>query len=248
MLSTGRGGAGNMIEAKVSAATSVGTRTSTVNSDGELVVGEGGGGGGSAAANEVILTEEEWEQYLKGKGKGKSKSKLIAKMNRRGSGVGKIDEEKGGDGDGDNDNNVTEIGEHPVIASSGRGGVGNMTKMSRQPSAHVIHEDEETGNELSPVFSTGRGGAGNIYKTKGKGKGKGKGNGKGKVKVKAPRIEDELSPIHSGIRYRNGDRTETSGDDGVDVVLDAADSDGVDERKLVGRKGGIFGKLKSLFK
>lgn len=233
LVSTGRGGAGNMIEAKVSAATSVGTKSSAVNSDGELVIEGGVGGGGSSAANEVILTEEEWEQYMRGKGKGKGKVKKM----RRGSGsVSKIDE--------DTDGEAVGIMEHPVFASSGRGGVGNMTKTARAPSAHVIHEDEENKNELSPVFSTGRGGAGNIYTTLSRGKA-GK-NEKGKVKVKAPRIEDELSPIHSGIGYRN----ETGGIEDVDVVLDVENT-GNDKKSSNGKRGGrggVLGKLKGLFR
>lgn len=199
LMSTGRGGAGNMIEAKISAATSIGTRTSAVNSDGELVDG---------SANEIILTQDEWEHYAK----GKAGKKVMRRGSSKGVVIPKIDE----------DHEREEVGNPSglIFASSGRGGVGNMTKTNRQPSAHIISEKEENMQELSPIFSTGRGGAGNIYKTR------------SHSGVKVPRIDTELSPLHSGIR-----EGEVSN---ADIVLDATD-------RSAGRKG-LLGRLKGFFK
>lgn len=231
IISTGRGGAGNMIEAKVSAATSVGTGTSIGGMHSDTI---------DSAANEVILTQEEWEAYSKSKSgmrRGSSKGNQH-RMNTLSE--AKIDEEieKGREkekerGKGDDIDRGGGV-DHSVFASSGRGGVGNMTKTSRPLTAKVTADT--SGMELSPVFSTGRGGAGNIFKTRSHGA------------VKAPNIQDEVSPVHSGIppkgfskkigNNNNNNNNIENGDD--EVVLDAL------AREKKGNR--IMSRLRGLFK
>lgn len=146
VVSTGRGGAGNMISSQ-----------------------------GVNAANEVIMTEEEWKKYQQNGGGGGVGTKDY--KGRRGmQEQPTISEEK----------TYNHDRQGRIIASSGRGGAGNIAKYDKLPSPKIQPESQEI--ELSPVFSTGRGGAGNIHRTKS--------NTKTKINLESE-IEDQLSPLHS---------------------------------------------------
>lgn len=142
VISTGRGGAGNM------------TSSHGVN-----------------AANEVIITEEEWKSYQHN-GNGGKDNRIKKPLQEQPT----IDEER----------TYHHDRQGRIIASSGRGGAGNIAKYDKLPSPKIQPESQEI--ELSPVFSTGRGGAGNIYKTK----------SRTKTKINLENeITDQLSPFHS---------------------------------------------------
>ncbi|KAG0679212.1 hypothetical protein C6P42_000199 [Pichia californica] len=142
VISTGRGGAGNMFS------------SNDVNN----------------SANEIIMTQEEFERYNNNGSNDIKKENIIEESHHL------IEEDKMYNHDK----------KGHIIASSGRGGAGNIGKFDKLPSPKVKSDLQEI--ELSPVFSTGRGGVGNIYKTK----------SQAKTKINLTNeIDDQLSPLHS---------------------------------------------------
>lgn len=164
VVSTGRGGAGNMIRGDSSHGGS--------NSD------------AANAANEVIMTQDEWDQYNHSQNEDVNRIKKILSHNapNKRSQQGQqdtptIDEQRMYHHDD----------KGRIIASSGRGGAGNINAYDKLPSSPRIKPEQEE-MELSPVFSTGRGGAGNIYKSKTK--------TKTKINLETE-LTGQLSPLHS---------------------------------------------------
>lgn len=173
VVSTGRGGAGNMVGNRVEA----------------------------DKADEVIMTEEEFKRYNsshhlnrhqhqhqhhhydhhhdKGDGHDHSGSNSHGTVGHKPNKVYEptIDEDKTYHHDATG----------KIYASSGRGGAGNITKFEKPPSA-LVQDGERQEIGLSPVFSTGRGGAGNIHKA----------DRATKTKVTLEsELSEQLSPIHS---------------------------------------------------
>lgn len=203
VVSTGRGGAGNMIR------------------------GDNNHGGSNIdaanAANEVIMTQDEWDKYNHSQSEDVNRIKKVLSHNahhKRTQQQGQqdtptIDEKRMYHHDD----------KGRIIASSGRGGAGNINVYDKLPSSPRIKPEQEE-MELSPVFSTGRGGAGNIYKTKSK--------TKTKINLETE-LTGQLSPLHSNKSSKSASSAKAHG--------------GISHGQGQGQEDGKFmKKLKKFFK
>lgn len=188
-ISTGRGGAGNMISSS----------HSHCNHGGDMIMDP------EDAANEVIMTQEEFNRY---------NNNSLDKYNER-------EKEKAMD-----DGAYYHDKDGKILASVGRGGMGNIGKFDKKPSALVDSENQEI--ELSPVFTTGRGGAGNIYRTKS--------GTKTKIPIEVE-LTDQLSPLHSNKSGRSCRSCRSS-----------RSINGNINNKGKGKGNGIMDKIRKLFK
>ena len=249
VVSTGRGGAGNMItptRSKSSAnsrSVNMGMnhrRNSNSNSNGNGVATDD-------SANEVIMTQEEWEKYRSSHTNGHNHGHGHGNGHGHGQSHGKSHhdiileaEEKRFHHDKDG----------KIVASSGRGGAGNIGKFDHIPSA-LVGENNETGNsshlrgndnemELSPVFSTGRGGAGNMHYMN---------NNQRKKKKIEDELTEQLSPLHSN---SNVSAKSAQGKDGWQKVATSGHiGNGPEETNDNGNNNGNSGfmkKIKKFFK
>ena len=253
VVSTGRGGAGNMITPTRSKS-SANSRSVNMgmnhrrNSNGNSNSNSNGNGVATDdSANEVIMTQEEWEKYRSshtnshnhghshgnghghGQSHGKSHHDIILEAEEK-----RFHHDKDG----------------KIVASSGRGGAGNIGKFDHIPSA-LVGENNETGNsshlrgndnemELSPVFSTGRGGAGNMHYMN---------NNQRKKKKIEDELTEQLSPLHSN---SNVSAKSAQGKDGWKKVATSGHiGNGPDEANDNGNNNGNSGfmkKIKKFFK
>jgi hypothetical protein len=255
VVSTGRGGAGNMITPTRSKS-SANSRSVNMgmnhrrNSNGNSNSNSNGNGVATDdSANEVIMTQEEWEKYRASHTNGHTNS------HNHGHGHGPGYGQSHGKSHHDIILEAEEKRFHhdkdgKIVASSGRGGAGNIGKFDHIPSA-LVGENNETGNsshlrgndnemELSPVFSTGRGGAGNMHYMN---------NNQRKKKKIEDELTEQLSPLHSN---SNVSAKSAQGKDGWKKVATSGHiGNGPDEANDNGNNNGNSGfmkKIKKFFK